>query len=304
MDTAPTRTILLLGATGQVGHELRRTLAPLGTVRAPGRDTVDLTAPETLRRTVDELDPSLVVNAAAYTDVDGAEEEPDTAAAVNAHAPRVLAGASREVGAWFVHYSTDYVFDGTKTTPYREDDSPRPINVYGRTKWDGERAIREVGDRFLILRTSWVYSDRRSNFLRTTLRLADDKERLTVVDDQIGTPTWADWIAEATASVLQQILETKDARQKRGLYHLTAGGQTSWYGFARAIFARFGVDEVSVEPVSSEEYPTVAGRPAYSVLASSRIRSTFDLEIPTWTEQLAALQRRMEETSGAGTPPS
>jgi len=295
MDTTPTRTILLLGATGQVGHELCRTLDPLGTIRAPDRSAVDLTDPDALRRAVDEVAPALIVNAAAYTDVDGAEDEPEAAAAINAHAPQVLAEAAQSVGGWLVHYSTDYVFDGTKTTPYREADPPNPVNVYGRTKRKGETAIQDVGGRFLILRTSWVYSRRRSNFLRTMLRLAEDRDRLTVVDDQIGTPTWAGWIADATASLLRRFFDTQDAGSLSGLYHLAAGGQTSWYGFARAIFTRFGVDDVTVDPVSSDEYPTTAQRPAYTALASARARNTFDLDIPSWTEQLAALQRRVED---------
>jgi len=295
MDTTPTRTILLLGATGQVGHELRRTLDPLGAIRAPDRSAVNLTDPDALRRTVDEVSPALIVNAAAYTDVDGAEDEPEAAAAINAHAPQVLAEAAQSVGGWLVHYSTDYVFDGTKTTPYREADPPNPVNVYGRTKRKGETAIQDVGGRFLILRTSWVYSRRRSNFLRTMLRLAEDRDRLTVVDDQIGTPTWAGWIADATASLLRRLFDTQDAGSLSGLYHLAAGGQTSWYGFARAIFTRFGVDDVTVDPVSSDKYPTTAQRPAYTALASARARNTFDLDIPSWTEQLAALQRRVED---------
>lgn len=300
MDTRPTLSILLFGATGQVGHELRLTLASFGSVRAPDRDTVDLTAVDDLRQAVEEYEPDLVVNAAAYTEVDEAERNAETAAAVNARAPRVLAEASREVGAWLVHYSTDYVFDGTKTIPYREEDAPDPINVYGRTKWEGEKAVQETGRQFLILRTSWVYSPRRSNFFRTMLRLADENERLTVVDDQIGTPTCAGWIADATATVLRRLLETAPVERPSGVYHLAAGGQTSWYGFARAIFARFGIEKVTVEPVSSEEYPTVAERPAYSVLTSRRVQSTFDLSIPTWTEQLAALQSRLNGSDGPG----
>lgn len=298
------RSILLLGGTGQVGHELRRTLAPLGTVQAPGRGTIDLMDPESVRRAVMDLEPEVVVNAAAYNDVDEAENEPETAAIINARAPRALADVTRELGAWLVHYTSDYVFDGTKTTPYREDDPTNPINVYGRTKREGEEAIQDVGGRFLILRTSWIYSDRRSNFLRTMLKLTEDNDSLSVVDDQTGTPTWAGWVAEATAIVLRQILETEDPDRYRGLYHLAASGQTSRYGFARAIFARFGYENVTVEPISSEEYPTVADRPAYSVLSSERIRSTFALPIPTWTEQLAAMQRRMEGETALDARPS
>ena len=288
-----TPSILLLGATGQVGHELTRTLAPLGTVRAPGRDEVDLAAPETLRRAVAQVDPALVVNAAAYTDVNGAEDAPERAAMLNAEAPRVLAEAAREAEAWLVHYSTDYVFDGEKRTPYTEDDTPNPINVYGRTKRDGERTVQAVGGRHVILRTSWVYSNRRSNFVRTMLGLVDEHETLTVVDDQIGVPTWAGWLAEATATIGEQLLAAGDPSPLRGLYHLAGTGQTSWYGFARAIFAQFGRMDVTVEPVPSTEYPTPAPRPAYTALDSTRARTTFDLALPTWTTQLARFRERV-----------
>jgi dTDP-4-dehydrorhamnose reductase len=288
-------TILLLGATGQVGHELRAPLATLGTVVAPGRDELDLTAPDTIRQTVRDVAPDVVVNAAAYTAVDDAEEEPERAAAVNARAPGVLAEATAEAGGWLVHYSTDYVFDGTKTVPYTEDDPPNPINVYGRTKWEGEQAVRAGSDKHLLLRTSWVYSDRRSNFLRSMLRLADEHDELTVVDDQIGTPTGAGWIAEATAALLRRVLRGEAPSEYAGCYHLAAGGQTSWYGFARAIFAQFGRDDVHVKPISSDEYPTTAARPAYTVLDSGRARRTFDLTVPTWTEQLAACRARMQD---------
>ena len=288
-------TILLIGATGQVGHALRGPLSRLGTVAAPGRDALDLTAPDTIRHAVRGARPDVIVNAAAYTDVDRAEEEPERAAAVNARAPGILAEAAAEAGARLVHYSTDYVFDGTSDTPYTEADVPNPINVYGRTKREGEVAIRESAARALILRTSWVYSDRRSNFLLSMLRLADEHERLTVVDDQIGTPTSAAWIAEATAAILRCLREEPAPASADGLYHLAASGQTSWYGFARAIFAQFGRDDVTVEPIPSEEYPTVAPRPAYTVLDSGTARRTFDLTIPTWSEQLAAVREQMTE---------
>jgi len=284
--------ILLFGGTGQVGHELRRSLAPVGTVRAPSRPTVDLTEPVSLRTCVREAAPDVVVNAAAFTDVDGAEEAPEEALAVNGRAPGVLADAAESVDAWFVHYSTDYVFDGTKRSPYTEKDSPRPINVYGQTKWAGEQAVEAVNGRYLIFRTSWIYSDRRSNFLRTMLRLAEERERLTVVDDQIGTPTWAGSIARVTATVLRG-LDGEGESTKSGTYHFSAAGQTSWYGFARAIFAQFGRDDVVVEPVSSDEYPTEAARPTYSVLDSSRLRQTFGVAPTSWTQQLKQCRERI-----------
>jgi len=275
-----------------VGHELRRSLAPVGTVCAPSRPTVDLTEPVSLRTCVREAAPDVVVNAAAFTDVDGAEEAPEEALAVNGRAPGVLADAAESVDAWFVHYSTDYVFDGAKRTPYTEKDPPRPINVYGQTKWAGEQAVEAVNGRYLIFRTSWIYSDRRSNFLRTMLRLAEERERLTVVDDQIGTPTWAGSIARVTATVLRG-LDGEGESAKRRTYHLSAAGQTSWYGFARAIFAQFGRDDVVVEPVSSDEYPTEAARPKYSVLDSSRLRQTFGVAPSSWTQQLKRCRDRI-----------
>ena len=295
MSDAPP-TILLLGATGQVGHELKRTLAPLGSVQAPGRDELDLAAPDTLRRAVAETEPALIVNAAAYTDVDGAEDELEQAAALNTEAPRVLAEAAREAEAWLVHYSTDYVFDGEKRTPYTEDDSPAPLNVYGRTKREGEQALQAVGGRSVVLRTSWVYSARRSNFVRTMLRLADEHDTLTVVDDQIGVPTWAGWLAEATATISERLLATDDPSSLRGLYHLTGTGQTSWYGFAQAIFAQFDRTDVTVEPVPSTEYPTPAPRPAYTALDSTHARTTFALTLPTWTTQLARFRERVAQS--------
>ncbi len=294
MGTSDEPTLLLLGATGQVGRELQEPFGALGTVVAPGRDRADLTEPDSLRETVDDVAPDVIVNAAAYTAVDQAEGEPERARTVNAEAPGVLAEAADEVGAWLVHYSTDYVFDGTNTAPYEETDRPNPINVYGRTKREGEAAIHDVGGRHLILRTSWVYSDRRSNFLRTMLGLAGEHEELTVVDDQTGTPTWAGWIAEATTTIVDQLVSEEGASERSGFYHLSASGQTSWYGFAQAIFAQFERN-VAVTPVSSDEYPTEAARPAYTVLSSEKVRRTFGLSIPTWTEQLAALKERSRQ---------
>ncbi|MCS4157946.1 dTDP-4-dehydrorhamnose reductase [Salinibacter ruber] len=292
-----TASILLLGATGQVGHALRRTLAPLGAVHAPGRAAVDLADLTSVRAAVRELGPDLVVNAAAYTDVDGAEEELERAARINAEAPRVLAEAAQEAKAWLVHYSTDYVFGGGKRAPYTEADAPNPTSVYGRTKRDGEAAIQAVGGRHVILRTSWVYSRRRSNFVRTMLGLARENDRLTVVDDQIGVPTWAGWCAEATASICERLLAEDDAALS-GLYHLTGTGQTSWYGLARAVFAQFGRTGVAAQPVSSGEYETAAPRPAYTVLDSSRVRAAFGVPTTTWSEQLSRFRRHVASLKG------
>lgn len=288
-------TILLIGATGQVGHALRTPLSELGTVTTPDRDTLDLTVPDSIWGTVRAVEPDVIVNAAAFTAVDDAEDEPERARAVNAQAPGELAEAAAEVGAWLVHYSTDYVFDGTKTAPYVETDPTNPVNVYGRTKRDGDVAVQEADGPHLILRTGWVYSARRSNFLRSMLRLVDERDSFRVVDDQTGAPTSAVWIAEATAAILRRLQSMGAPEDAAGLYHLAATGQTSWYGFARAIFAQFGRDDVTVEPISTDEHPTPAERPAYTVLESSKARTTFGLDIPTWSEQLDVLRHRMGE---------
>ncbi len=292
--------ILLLGPNGQVGHELRRLAQPLGEVTKMGRSEVDLMQPEQIWTAVEETQPDVVLNAAAYTAVDRAEEEPDRAKKVNAEAPRILAKATREVGAWLVHYSTDYVFDGEKRKPYTEDDQPNPVNEYGKTKYEGEEAIRAVSGKHLILRTSWVYSDRRSNFFRTMLRLGEEyrqgeHDRLTVVDDQIGNPTWSGWIAEATVEIVRTLRKKGLSGDFVGTYHLASAGQTSWYGFAQRIFSQFGYDEVEVEPVPTTEYPTPATRPKYAVLDTTRLQETFGLTPPSWAEQLDVLWNCMNE---------
>ena len=285
--------ILLIGKDGQIGHALQRTLQPLGRVVAVGRDRVDLTHPDTIRRTIQQVTPDVVVNAAAYTAVDRAETEIALAETVNAQAPGVLAEATDRAGAWLIHYSTDYVFDGTRRRPYTENDKPNPINVYGRTKLAGERAIQQVGGAHLILRTSWVYSARRSNFLRTMLRLADERHELRVIDDQTGAPTWAGWVAEATAQMLRHVTRHPTSEAPRGVFHLTSAGATTWYGFARAIFDGFDVDAVDLTPISTEAYGAPAPRPRYSVLSCHRAADTFDLSIPHWRDQLQTARTRM-----------
>jgi dTDP-4-dehydrorhamnose reductase len=295
--TASSR-ILLLGATGQIGHALHRTLPALGTVYAPPRADVDMETPDALRRVVERTAPDAIVNAAAYTAVDQAEEEPERAETINCTAPGILAAAAAARNAWMVHYSTDYVFDGTKRSPYTEEDPTAPLGVYGRTKRDGEAALQASGSKHLILRTSWVYSLRRSNFLRTMLRLADERDHLSVVDDQVGSPTWAEWIADATAQILEKVLGRDDSAASSGLYHLSSRGQTSWYGFARAIFKHFD-RSIDIDPIASEAYPTRAERPRYSVLDTRRVARRFDLQIPSWTEQLAACVRSASSTAEA-----
>jgi len=286
------RTLLLIGKNGQVGHALQGTLAALGRVVAVGRDRIDLTQLETIRATVRSVAPDVIVNAAAYTAVDRAETETDLAKKVNATAPGILAEEAARLEALLVHYSTDYVFDGTKTAPYVEIDAPNPMSAYGHTKLAGEQAIRRVGGPHLILRTSWVYSRRRTNFLQLMLRLAQEREQLQVVDDQTGSPTWAGWIAEATAQIIKSLVEGDSLARSAQLYHLSSEGAATWYEFARAIFDYFDVQGVQIEPIPSSEYPTQALRPAYSVLSNRHVAAEFNLSLPTWQEQLRAAHRQ------------
>lgn len=288
------RLILLIGESGQIGHALHHALSALGQVVAVGRDRMDLTRPDTIRSTLQSVTPDVIVNAAAYTAVDQAETDVDLAKRVNGTAPGILAEEAVRQGALLVHYSTDYVFDGTKRRPYTETDRPNPINAYGKTKLDGEQAIRRVGGPHLILRTSWVYSQRRTNFLRSMLRLGRERDRLQVVDDQTGSPTWAPWIAGATTRILEQTLERSRQGPSEELYHLSSQGAATWCEFAQAIFETFGVNTVTVEPIPSSAYPIEASRPAYSVLSNQKVKTDFSLEIPTWKEQL-----RMARQSGA-----
>jgi dTDP-4-dehydrorhamnose reductase len=270
--------ILLTGADGQVGWELRRSLAPLGEVQALRRAELDLGDTDAIRRVVRAANPDAIVNAAAYTGVDKAESERDEAFAVNAVAPGVLAEETKRNGAFLVHYSTDYVFDGTKPAPYVEEDAPNPINVYGASKLAGEQAIATSGCRHLILRTSWVYGPRGRNFPLTLLRLARERPELRVVDDQLGAPTSSLAIARATAQVLRP--------GAHGLYHLSAGGRTTWCGFARAILARAGI-ATPVVAIRTEDYPTPARRPLNSRLDCSRLRADFGVSLGSWEAQLA-----------------
>ena len=287
-------TILLLGANGQVGWELRRALAPLGPVRALERAEADLSDPNALRRAVREAAPSLIVNAAAYTAVDRAEKEEALAHAINEDAPGLLAGEAKRLGIALVHYSTDYVFDGTGDRPAVESDPTAPLNTYGRTKLAGEAAIRDSGCAHLILRTSWVYSMRGANFLLTVKRLAAELEEMRIVADQTGAPTWARGIAEATALILARCGapgETGILAEKGGIYHLTASGETTWHGFAEAIvdWLRATGQPVRckrVHPIPTSDYPTPARRPANSLLNCAKLQKTFGIAIPDWGDQL------------------
>ncbi len=292
--------ILVLGATGQLGWELCRTLPALGrtvaaarTGAAPGIAThaVDVSDPRALRRLLAEVKPAVVVNAAAYTAVEQAEAEPDRARAVNAEAPGLLAEQMRRSGGLLVHYSTDYVFDGTCARPYAEEDEPNPLNVYGASKLAGERAVAGSGARHLMLRTSWVYAARGRNFLLSMLRAAREGRELHVVDDQFGAPTAARSLAEVTAQILAQARALGDdwLDEHGGLYHAAAAGECTWYGFAQAIFARAppAWRPREMHPVTTAEYPARAARPGSSRLDCAKLRARFGLALASWDEDLA-----------------
>ena len=286
--TKPPR-ILLIGKIGQVGWELRRALAPLGQLACVDYPELDLADALALRRWIRDAAPEILVNAAAYTAVDKAETEPERCLAINGLAPGILAEEAQRLGALLVHFSTDYVFDGTKTTPYLEDDPPNPLGTYGRAKLAGDQAIQKVDGNHLIFRLCWVYGARGQNFLRTIMRLARERDQLRVVRDQLGAPTWSRMIAEATALALKQVLLSGNASQFKGLYHLSAAGQTSWHGFAQAILALMPDADKKcqrMEAIATSEYPTPARRPAYSVLSCDKLSRTFGLQLPDWLESL------------------
>lgn len=283
--------VLLLGASGQVGCALRRSMPADYELHAPGSAQLDLGDAAALADEVRRLRPQLIINAAAYTAVDRAESDPDRAMAVNARAPQVLAQEAAELGAVLVHYSTDYVFDGEGARPYREDDSPAPLNVYGRSKLAGDEAVQASGGAFLIFRTSWVYSLDGSNFLLTMRRLLSERDELGVVDDQVGSPTWAGEIAAATLEILGRAQGelAPFVREHAGLYNLSCSGQTSWFGFAAAIrelMARERRGLAQLRPITTDQYPTPARRPRFSVLDGGRLRQRFGLQLPDWRASL------------------
>jgi dTDP-4-dehydrorhamnose reductase len=281
--------ILVPGRTGQVGCELQGALAPLGTVIALDRSAMDVADPDSIRRAIRDAKPEVIVNATAYNNVDRAESETELAMQVNGVAPGVMAEEAKRLGAVLIHYSTDYVFDGELDRPYSEDDPPNPINAYGKTKLAGERAIEAVGGHYLILRSSWIYSARGSNFVLTVLRLAREKPELAMVDDQSGSPTWARALAEATAELLRR---KELITPHSGVYHLAASGHTSRYEFAKAIIQV--MSEVSgvtdgwahVKPTTSDQYPLPAIRPLHPAMSKSRIKRVFGIEMPSWQLQL------------------
>jgi dTDP-4-dehydrorhamnose reductase len=293
--------ILLLGKNGQVGWELQRSLAPLGEVLALDRHSTDfcgdLSQPERLAQTVRDYRPDVVVNAAAHTAVDKAESEPELARCLNATAPAALAQAAAEVGAWLVHYSTDYVFNGQGDAPWHEDSATGPLSVYGQTKLEGEQAIAAVCAKHLIFRTSWVYAARGGNFAKTMLRLAAERERLTVINDQHGAPTGADLIADVTAHAIRSVMRQSELA---GVYHLVAAGETTWHGYASHVVAQarrirpeLALKVSEIAPVPTTSFPTPAQRPLNSRLSTQKLQQSFGLVMPPWQHGVA---RMLSET--------
>ena len=284
--------ILVTGANGQVGWELRRSLAAMGSVVALDRGAFDLTEPDAMRATIREIEPAVLVNAAAYTAVARAESEPDLAMVINGVAPGVMAEEMARLGGLLLHFSTDYVFDGSGHTPWKESDVPNPLGVYGRTKLAGEGAITAAGAEHLILRTSWVYARRGANFVRTIIRLALERDELRVVADQTGAPTWSGDLADWTAAIVSRLLEPQTSTsQTAGIFHLVASGRTTWHGLAQAV-VRLAPElahrrQVTVVPIASAQYPLPAKRPAFSVLDTSYLHKAFGIAPSQWEDSLA-----------------
>jgi dTDP-4-dehydrorhamnose reductase len=282
---------LLLGKNGQVGWELQRALAPLGTVIAADRTQADLANPESLRAFVASIAPDCIVNAAAYTGVDQAESDIELANTINAESVKVLGEETLRLNAWLIHYSTDYVFDGNKKTPYLESDAVNPLSVYGQSKLQGEQYIQASGCKYLIFRTSWVFSAHGSNFVKSMLRLAKQRESLNIVADQFGAPTSAELIADVTALCFNQIMIKNEgfSKDKKGIYHLVSGGEASWHTFAQFIISQaldMGADlktmPSNIFPISTAEYPVPATRPKNSRLSTDKLQQTFSLHLPQW----------------------
>jgi dTDP-4-dehydrorhamnose reductase len=292
--------ILLTGSGGQVGRALLTALAPMCDVIAADRSSFDLARPEQIRARVATARPDVIVNAAAYTDVERAELEEQVALTINGVSVGEFAAAARELHVPLIHYSTDYVFDGTKALPYVEDDQTAPLSAYGRSKLDGENRIRDSGSAHVILRTSWVYAETGRNFLTTMLRMAVEREELRVVDDQVGAPTFAGFIAAATAQIIEQFISSDAARwrvDEGDIVHLVNGGATSWFGFASEIFANEAIRQrVRVPhliPIKTSEFPTRAQRPANSRLSTEKARTVWKLQVPDWHESLAVCLSRL-----------
>src|SRR5580658_6490827 len=292
--------ILIFGRVGQVGWELRHKLACLGEVKSVDFPEIDFSKPDTIRDTVRTVQPKVIVNAAAYTAVDKAEAAPEPAWAINASGPGVIAEEAKRLGALMVHYSTDYVYDGSKPGPWVETDKPNPLNVYGETKLAGDEAIAAVGGDHLILRTSWVYGARGANFLLTMLRLAKERPELRIVDDQTGSPTTSECIAQATADILAQVIAPGGGLAGRGgVYHLTSSGATTWFGFAKEFLSRQAICP-KLTPIPASEYPLPAVRPVNSVLSCDRIVETFGIRMPSWELALDLVLETLAEGAARG----
>jgi dTDP-4-dehydrorhamnose reductase len=286
------RPILITGSTGQVGGELVRLLAPLGPIHAPTRAELDLSDPASIRKTVRELKPRWIVNPAAYTAVDRAEAEPDLAFAINATAPGILGEEAAKIGAAVLHFSTDYVFAGTGTEPYAESAPTGPLGVYGESKLAGEQALAASGAAHLIFRTSWVYGATGKNFLLTVLRVAREREQMSIVDDQHGAPTWSRELARLAVAILTKAPDPASARAFEGLYHAAAQGETTWFGFAQEVLRLRRVAEPTTNfaeliPIPTSAYPTPAKRPANSRLDTRKLKATFGFEFLPWQQALA-----------------
>lgn len=296
--------ILLLGKGGQVGWELQRSLAVLGDLFAYDHPEIDFSQPETLRALVQKIQPDFIVNSAAYTAVDKAESDVETARLVNAESVKVLAEEAKKLNAWMIHYSTDYVFDGTKVGQYLEDDATNPQSVYGKTKCEGEKLLRNTHANHLIFRTSWVYAARGGNFAKTMLRLAKDKTELSVVADQIGAPTSAELLADVTALAIQKIQQSQTASSLAGTYHVIASGETSWHEYAQYVFelaiargAKLSLTPAQVKPIPTEAYPVPAPRPKNSRLNTQKVQQAFGVKLPDWRYHVTRL---LDELAGQG----
>jgi dTDP-4-dehydrorhamnose reductase len=288
--------ILIFGRVGQVGWELRHKLACLGQVSSVDFPEVDFSKPDTIREAIRAAEPTVIVNAAAYTAVDKAEATPDPAWALNAMGPGVIAEEAKRLGALMVHYSTDYVYDGSKPGPWVETDLPGPLNVYGETKLAGDEAIAAAGGDYLILRTSWVYGARGANFLLTMLRLAKERPELRIVNDQTGSPTTSECIAQATANILAQVLSPggDGMAGRSGVYHLTNSGATTWFGFAKEFLTKQPVCP-KLTPIPASEYPVPARRPVNSVLSCEKLAETFGVHMPSWEHALELVLETLAE---------
>jgi dTDP-4-dehydrorhamnose reductase len=291
-DSLSSRRVLIVGSAGQLGVELQKSFAGAGSITAVDLPTVDITNAEQFRAFIRETNPGIILNAAAYTAVDRAESEQAIAHAVNADAPRIMAEECQRSNALLVHYSTDYVFDGSKPGPWVETDAPNPLGVYGATKLAGEQAVEAVGGNYLIFRTSWVYGSHGKNFLLTMMRLGQERDQLSIVDDQIGAPTTSSQLAGATHTIVSGILggHFGDSASWAGLYHMTCSGSTSWFGFADAIFTRaselLGSKTPELTPILTSAYPTPAKRPLNSVLSNEKLKSRFGVELASWESAL------------------